>query len=73
MKNNGLLLLNSDAVITLKYFFKFLVLCFIVFLYVSPSSEQVIFESRLEGVNRRNLKIITLNPDLIPRLAIRTR
>jgi hypothetical protein len=30
-------------------------------------------ESHLEGVNRQNLKIITLNPDLIPRLAIRTR
>jgi hypothetical protein len=30
-------------------------------------------ESRLEGVNRRNLKIITLNSDLIPRLAVITR
>jgi hypothetical protein len=30
-------------------------------------------ESRLDGVNRQNLKIITLNSDLIPRLAVRTR
>jgi hypothetical protein len=36
----------------------------------------ITIESRLEGeggVNRRNLKIITLNPYLIPRLAVRTR
>jgi hypothetical protein len=32
-----------------------------------------VFESRLEGVNRRNLKIITLNLDVIPRLAVRIR
>jgi hypothetical protein len=42
-------------------------------IYVTTSTAGVGTESCLEGVNRRNLKIITLNPDLIPRLAVRTR
>jgi hypothetical protein len=42
-KNNGLLLLNSDDVITIDTL-NFLVLCIIVFLFVSPSSEQVVFD-----------------------------
>jgi hypothetical protein len=39
-----LLLLNFNVVITLKYSLKFVVLCFIIFLCDSPSSEQVVFD-----------------------------